>query len=294
MSSGSEDETQQLSNERQDREEQSEEHNSASERENQDDDRNAQTGSEAEDNKKNEEKSPEPEKQSTPAKKETKPVKEARAESETGSRRARRRRNRPSWMESDKENVQDKQMAVRQQQQRQQQQQQQYQRQQMQMQQQQQQMQPQKDDNKESLKLRLDLNLEVEVTLKARIHGDLTLSLLYVSLIFQIQALLAVRIFELTSKLTVSEATLRKETREQSIASNDTKGLHKLLTNKVDDKPERTEPRRHWCLSFALLHNVWFGHMDFLISAMITLCLELALVGLKLRGKKSLAGIGIT
>jgi hypothetical protein len=30
----------------------------------------------------------------------------------------------------------------------------------------------------ESLKLRLDLNLEVEITLKARIHGDLTLALL--------------------------------------------------------------------------------------------------------------------
>lgn len=32
----------------------------------------------------------------------------------------------------------------------------------------------------DTLKLRLDLNLEVEVTLKARIHGDLTLALLYV------------------------------------------------------------------------------------------------------------------
>ncbi|KAI1846317.1 hypothetical protein JX265_010901 [Neoarthrinium moseri] len=30
----------------------------------------------------------------------------------------------------------------------------------------------------DTLKLRLDLNLEVEVTLKARIHGDLTLALL--------------------------------------------------------------------------------------------------------------------
>lgn len=32
----------------------------------------------------------------------------------------------------------------------------------------------------DTLKLRLDLNLEVEVTLKARIHGDLTLALLSV------------------------------------------------------------------------------------------------------------------
>ncbi|KAI4865995.1 hypothetical protein F4820DRAFT_418314 [Hypoxylon rubiginosum] len=30
----------------------------------------------------------------------------------------------------------------------------------------------------DTLRLRLDLNLEVEVTLKARIHGDLTLALL--------------------------------------------------------------------------------------------------------------------
>ena len=37
-----------------------------------------------------------------------------------------------------------------------------------------------KDGGKNPLKLRLDLNLEVEVTLKARIHGDLTLALLYV------------------------------------------------------------------------------------------------------------------
>jgi hypothetical protein len=31
--------------------------------------------------------------------------------------------------------------------------------------------------------VRLDLNIELEVTLKARIHGDLTLALLYVSLL---------------------------------------------------------------------------------------------------------------
>jgi hypothetical protein len=52
------------------------------------------------------------------------------------------------------------------------------QRQQQQMQQQQQQ-QPQKDEGgKNPLKLRLDLNLEIEITLKAKIHGDLTLALL--------------------------------------------------------------------------------------------------------------------
>lgn len=50
-----------------------------------------------------------------------------------------------------------------------------------QQQQQQMQMQPQKDSGgKNPLRLRLDLNLEIEVTLKASIHGDLTLSLLYV------------------------------------------------------------------------------------------------------------------
>jgi len=32
--------------------------------------------------------------------------------------------------------------------------------------------------DKDTLRLRLDLNLEIEVTLKARIHGDLTLALL--------------------------------------------------------------------------------------------------------------------
>jgi hypothetical protein len=31
------------------------------------------------------------------------------------------------------------------------------------------------------LRLRLDLNLDIEVQLKAKIHGDLTLGLLYVS-----------------------------------------------------------------------------------------------------------------
>lgn len=35
-----------------------------------------------------------------------------------------------------------------------------------------------KPKGKDALSLRLDLNLEVEVTLKARIHGDLTLALL--------------------------------------------------------------------------------------------------------------------
>jgi hypothetical protein len=35
-----------------------------------------------------------------------------------------------------------------------------------------------KDEGKDTLRLRLDLNLEIEVTLKARIHGDLTLALL--------------------------------------------------------------------------------------------------------------------
>ncbi|KAJ6545245.1 hypothetical protein B0H19DRAFT_1075589 [Mycena capillaripes] len=33
-------------------------------------------------------------------------------------------------------------------------------------------------DKKESLKLRLDLNLDVDVQIKARVHGDVTLSLL--------------------------------------------------------------------------------------------------------------------
>lgn len=39
----------------------------------------------------------------------------------------------------------------------------------------------QKGKNKDALSLRLDLNLDIEVTLKARIHGDLTLALLYVT-----------------------------------------------------------------------------------------------------------------
>ncbi|KAI1456698.1 hypothetical protein F4805DRAFT_458487 [Annulohypoxylon moriforme] len=51
----------------------------------------------------------------------------------------------------------------------------------MQQQQQQQQMVQQQDQGgggkSDTLRLRLDLNLEVEVTLKARIHGDLTLAL---------------------------------------------------------------------------------------------------------------------
>lgn len=33
-------------------------------------------------------------------------------------------------------------------------------------------------EKNESLKLRLDLNLDVEVTIKAKVHGDVTLSLL--------------------------------------------------------------------------------------------------------------------
>jgi hypothetical protein len=32
------------------------------------------------------------------------------------------------------------------------------------------------------LRLRLDLNLDIEIQLKAKIHGDLTLGLLYVAL----------------------------------------------------------------------------------------------------------------
>ncbi|KAK6863728.1 hypothetical protein PG995_000256 [Apiospora arundinis] len=61
---------------------------------------------------------------------------------------------------------------------------QQFQQQQMMQQQQQQQQQMQQQQGgggggkSDTLKLRLDLNLEVEVTLKARIHGDLTLALL--------------------------------------------------------------------------------------------------------------------
>jgi hypothetical protein len=38
------------------------------------------------------------------------------------------------------------------------------------------------DGRDEQLRLRLDLNLDIEVQLKAKIHGDLTLGLLYVSL----------------------------------------------------------------------------------------------------------------
>lgn len=47
-------------------------------------------------------------------------------------------------------------------------------------QQQQQQLVRHTDEGHNGMKLRLDLNLEVEVTLKASIHGDLTLALLYV------------------------------------------------------------------------------------------------------------------
>jgi hypothetical protein len=39
-------------------------------------------------------------------------------------------------------------------------------------------------NNKDTLRLRLDLNLDVEITLKARIHGDLELALLYVPCFF--------------------------------------------------------------------------------------------------------------
>lgn len=42
-------------------------------------------------------------------------------------------------------------------------------------------MQPKKEESgKQPLKLRLDLNLEIEIELRAKIHGDLTLALLYV------------------------------------------------------------------------------------------------------------------
>jgi hypothetical protein len=50
--------------------------------------------------------------------------------------------------------------------------------------QQQQQQGGKKGDGKNPLKLRLDLNLDIEIELKAKIHGDLTLALLYVSLLF--------------------------------------------------------------------------------------------------------------
>jgi hemolysin activation/secretion protein len=56
-------------------------------------------------------------------------------------------------------------------------------RQQQQQQQQQQQVAPPKEEKKGhsgAPSVRLDLNIELEVTLKARIHGDLTLALLYV------------------------------------------------------------------------------------------------------------------
>ncbi|KAH0559553.1 hypothetical protein GP486_003929 [Trichoglossum hirsutum] len=39
-------------------------------------------------------------------------------------------------------------------------------------------------DKSDTLRLRLDLNLDIEITLKARIHGDLELALLYGSDIF--------------------------------------------------------------------------------------------------------------
>jgi hypothetical protein len=44
----------------------------------------------------------------------------------------------------------------------------------------QQQAQKSQDSGKQPLKLRLDLNLEIEIELRAKIHGDLTLALLYV------------------------------------------------------------------------------------------------------------------
>lgn len=121
----------------------------------------------------------------SPAEPETKPPPQpprpARVESEKPSRsRRRRRNNQPSWMEDDKENAYEKQVAPRPPRRAPSQ----YQQPQMQMQQQpmqQVQQQPQKESGgKNPLRLRLDLNLEVEVTLKARIHGDLTLALLYV------------------------------------------------------------------------------------------------------------------
>jgi hypothetical protein len=40
------------------------------------------------------------------------------------------------------------------------------------------------EDANEQLRLRLDLNLDIEVQLKAKIHGDLTLGLLYVYTLF--------------------------------------------------------------------------------------------------------------
>lgn len=40
------------------------------------------------------------------------------------------------------------------------------------------------DDGKDTLRLRLDLNLDIEIQLKARIHGDLELALLYVVISF--------------------------------------------------------------------------------------------------------------
>ncbi|KAI1820711.1 hypothetical protein F4861DRAFT_50056 [Xylaria intraflava] len=133
-------------------------------------------------------------KQQTLSKEEAKPVKEALVETEKGTRRRRRRRNQPAWYDADNEKAQEKQLAEtrpqelqqvdqRQQQQldfQQQQQQLEFQRKQMEMQLREQQLQAQQSRHNNSLKLRLDLNLDVEVTLKAKIHGDLTLSLLYV------------------------------------------------------------------------------------------------------------------
>ena len=38
------------------------------------------------------------------------------------------------------------------------------------------------DSGKDAFKLMLEINLEVDIQIKARVHGDVTLSLLYVAL----------------------------------------------------------------------------------------------------------------
>ena len=187
-----------------------------------------------------EQRSPTPKRQSQPQQQQKpKPARAESAEPSVSRTRRRRRRNasrnQPSWYDSEKENHNNydedgaggngKQLAPRQRQRQPQQYQQQQQQLQMQQQQQQQTTKSGGDGGKNPLKLRLDLNLEVEVTLKARIHGDLTLALLYVQTPYTYLALqrffipfpfcLGLLAFRLT-RMPVSNGTLRLGTEKHN------------------------------------------------------------------------------
>lgn len=101
----------------------------------------------------------------------------------------------------------------------------------------------------EQLRLRLDLNLDIEVQLKAKIHGDLTLGLLYV-LFVQPQS--GVRVIDFVAGTNISTVADRYRLLEQSVSG--------FVDGYLQQSREcGTRRPAYWCVAMCLLFTTGEG-----------------------------------